>query len=249
MEAIGEADARNKCQIACEEYQKMLTNLCTTDVDCALVSAIDCALDGTYLNSSGQMIMGDPDGEQPLLTSQLPGFACDGEPMKLSDGPYLAFTGSAGLVTPEGVSAGLGNFRGFLGYKLSECNPGKCTITIDTLVGLTRDAEGGYSDAAGMGGLVELDGMGFQGTAPLVGMWHKNNKRLTFPSAELNAEFWANAVLVDGLEVTPGYAAYPVEIDQVVGRLAAEGGPLSLNLVVDMQVSGVVTVNLRTLAP
>lgn len=249
VEAISEADARNKCQIACEEYRKVLQDLCTTDVDCALVSTIDCALDGTYLNSSGQMIMGDPEGEQPILTSQLPGFACDGEPIKLSDGPYLPFAGSAGLVTPEGVSAGLGSFRGFLGYKLSDCNPGKCTITIDTLVGLTRDAEGGYSDASGMGGLFELKGMGFQASAPLVGIWHKNRKRLTFPSTELNAQFWANSLLVDGLEVTPGYSAYPVEIDQVVGSLAAEGGPLSLNLVADMQVYGVVTVNVRTLPP
>jgi hypothetical protein len=252
VEAVSDAEAVTKCQTLCNEYREAMEMECGDDVDCDVVTSIDCVLDGNYINSAGQQTNGDPGGEKPVKKSDLPSWECDGEPVKTGDGPFNLFAGSASLVTPEGVTAGVGNFNGYLGYSLSECGLLHCTITVDTLVGLTSGVEGGYCDAEGMGGLFEAQRTGFQMTAPISGKWHRLTNKVTFPTAVMNFQFWADAVLVDGAPVTPGYGAYSTEIDQIVGKLGKLGlkiGPLSLNFVLDLPFSGVVSVSLHTLPP
>lgn len=249
VDAVSELAARNQCQLDCGAYKMDMEETCADDATCDLVAGIDCNLDGSYINSDGMAIVGDPEGEQPVKKSLLTGWECDGEPVKVNEGPFKHFEGSATLVTPQGVSAGVGSFRGYLGYKLSGCTPSTCTVTIDTLVGLTRAVEGGYSDAAGMGGLFEVQQMGFQSTVPFTGTWNRSRKTVTFPDAVMSNQFWASAVLVDGIPVTSGYGAYTVETSQVVGTLITDDGPLALNFVLDLPLSGVVSVSLRTLPP
>lgn len=248
--AVSPEEATTICQDDCKEYRTMLEEACAGDPDCDVSTTIDCDLDGTYVNSSGMPISGDVGGEKPVLKSNVPSWECDGEALVGGGGSYHQFEGSATLVTPQGDSAGVGSFRGYLGYTLSGCTATECTITVDALVGLTKAVEGGYSDAAGAGGLFEVQGMGFQTTAPFSGTWSRVRDTVTFPDATMSTQFWADAVLVDGTPVTSGYGAYTIETDQIVGSLRTDDGPLSLNLTIDlMPFYGVVSVSLHTLDP
>lgn len=249
VDAPSDFAARVGCQQWCDQWRIAMEDACGKDVDCNVVTTIDCALDGTYVNNLGLQVLDDEEGEQPVKKSLLPNYACDGEPMKVGEGSFVQFEASAALITPQGVSAGIGSFRGFLGYNLSECTPGNCTITIDTLVGLTDAVEGGYSDAGGMGGMFEIHGMGFQATAPISGLWQRHPGRVIFPHEVMKTQFWAREVLIDGVPATSGYGAYNADIDRIVGTLAAEDGPLSLSLVLDMPYYGLVSVSLHTLPP
>ncbi|MDC0718383.1 hypothetical protein [Nannocystis bainbridge] len=247
---LSEADAASICEDDCKEYRKGMEEACAVDPDCAIVGSIDCDLDGSYVNSSGVSITGNPSGERPVLKSTLSGWECDGEALLPKDGAYHQFEGSATLVTPQGDSAGVSSFHGYLGYTLTACSPAQCTLTIDSLVGLTKAVEGGYSDAAGAGGLFEVQHMGFQTIAPFTGTWNRSRGTVTFPDATMNTQFWADAVIVDGTPVTSGYGAYNVETDQLVGSLRATDAPLTLNLTIDMMpFYGIVSVSLHTVPP
>lgn len=248
--ALSVEDAVTTCEKNCKEYRKTMKEDCDSDPDCLVQTTIDCDLDGTYVNSSGQAIAGDPTGEKPVLSSTLSGWECDGEALLPSEGSSHPFQGSATLITAEGVSAGVASFRGYLGYSLTECTSSTCTLTVDTLVGLTKAVEGGYSDAAGGGGMFEVQEMGFQSRAPFSGTWNIDRDTVSFPNAVLNTQFWAGAVLVDDAPVMSDYGVFTVETDQIVGSLGAAEGPLSLNLTIDMMpFYGVVSVSLHTLPP
>lgn len=248
--ALSQNDAVTKCQDDCQAYKDALEETCAGDAGCDLVTPIDCNLDGSYVNSSGQSIVGDPDGEKPVKKSLVSGWECDGELLALSDGPFNQFEAYATLVTPQGATAGVSSLRGYLGYKLPGCasNASTCTITIDTLVGFTSSIAGRYSERSGAGGVFEVQQMGFQSTAPFTGTWNRTRGTVTFPAALVNAQFWSRGVLIDSTPVTSEYGAYSIETDQIVGTLA-DGGPLSLNLFLDLPFSGAVSVSLRTVSP
>jgi len=247
VHAVSDPDARTKCQAWCNEYRIAMEDACDQDPDCTVHTTIDCALDGTYVNNMGQQVVGDLGGEQPVKKAMLPGYACDGEAAALGEGPFVQFVASASLVTPEGISADVGDIRGFLSYELSECTLFTCKITIDTLIGLTGAVEGGYTDSEGVGGMFEVHGMGFQTTAPFSGVWNRLFKKVYFPDCAVDTEYWAEAVHVEGLPITSGYRWYSAEIDDVVGKLKTKHGPLSLTLKLDLPESGMVSMSLYTL--
>ncbi|MCY1070386.1 hypothetical protein OV090_36925 [Nannocystis sp. RBIL2] len=241
--ALDVDDARSKCQDACEALNTDLDDKCD-NVGCSF-QPIDCVLDGNWTDEFGTPHAND-NFEKPKKIGTIDGYECDGEVLVIGEGPFTQFEGSGTIITPDGHSAGMTDVRGFLSYSLSSCSSTTCTITIDTLVGLTSHAEGGYTDAAGSGGTYELQQIGFQIRAPFSGTWDKIRKNITFPTDVMQAQFWGGPVLIDGVTVTDNAGVLNAEIDQIVGSLQSTTGPLTLNLTYQMSLFGTASASLQT---
>ncbi len=249
VDALNSGDALTQCQDRCGEFKTAMADLCKAP-DCEILRDVDCLLNGTYLAADGMVVVGDPMGEQPVLLEGEPSWECDGPPLQpllVDPGSLHAFEGTGVMITPEGVSVGMSGLRGYLSYSLSSCDAVTCTITIDALVSTTVHTEGGYTDAAGSGGVYILDGTGFWSSAPFSGTWYKERGTIAFPTATVSLDFWAGSAVVDGVGVAENAGPYPAEIDQVVGSLRSTQGPLTLNLNYEMPMSGTVSLSLRTL--
>lgn len=86
VDAPSELAARTGCQDLCNDWRMAMEAACAKDVDCKVVTTVDCALDGTYVNNMGKEVVGDLPGEQPVKKAELPNYACDGEPVTVGEG-------------------------------------------------------------------------------------------------------------------------------------------------------------------
>lgn len=225
QDAASTNDARLACQQDCDAFNKEVVKQCALK-GCTVVKEVDCVLDGN--------VDGEPDAfEGPHeATGECNSWRCpDGFDMLPAwDGSseFAHFTGSGSMIMNDGHVAGMSSIRGYIGFSLTNCTLSSCDVTVDALEGLTRYAQGGYTDAAGGGGTYEIENMGFRGRTAFSGTWDKARDTVSFPTAVIQAQFWASNVYIDGLPLPYGFEV--IEINQVVGSLSSETGPLTLNL-------------------
>lgn len=234
-----QAGAIIACEEDCKALNKSIQDKCV-EPDCVVVNAIDCVLDGN--------VNGLPDSlELPKLLSEVEtDWRCaDGfDSVPAWEGSSIVLFGSSGsLVVSDGHSAGMTSVEGYLGYTLTNCTDESCTITIDALESVSRHAEGGYTNAAGGGGVFGIERLGFRSRNAFSGLWNKTRGTVSFPAAIVEAQFWADMVYIDGLPVWGGVRV--TEIDQIVGSLRSAAGPLTLNLSHNLPEANV-TVSLTT---
>ncbi|WAS96786.1 hypothetical protein [Nannocystis punicea] len=245
--AQSQADAKSKCEDGCTNFNDSLTMACA-NAGCSVPKYVDCIFEGDWTDELNNDDIDGDEQEEPWKIDLVDAndWQCDGEPLIIGDGPFTQFEGSGTIITPDGHSAGMTGVQGFLSYSLSNCTATTCTITIDTLVGLTGHAEGGYTDAAGSGGTYELQQIGFQSRVPFSGTWDKIRKNITFPTDVMQAQFWGGPVLIDGVSVTDNGGVLNAELDQLVGSLQSTTGPLTLNMTYQMSLFGTASASLQT---
>lgn len=247
VSALDAGMARAKCDVICSTYQDDINNkvkaVCgDNNPDCRVVTEVDCAMDG--------IVNGDMDAfDAPEKLAETPGWECDGEVMvPVWDGvsELKLFEGAAALVTRDGLTVGMGNLTGFVGYTLPNCGPNDtiCQIDFDALQLLTHFVEGGYTDALGNGGTYTVDRMGLQALNVFSGTWYKSRGTISFPTAVIQAQIWGGDTTLNGDTVPGQFGVSVVVIDQIVGNLDSLLDPLSLNLTYNAP-EGTVSFSLR----
>lgn len=218
--AADESAARLKCEANCQMRNTFLDDLCVGP-GCTY-NAINCNLNP----------LEDPDDTPKLLSENTSTWECEPGGMIIpvwgGDTDLVLFDADGTMVLGDGTTASLLNVVGYLGFETTNCTATTCDLVIDALEGLSTNSAGYFMDAAGTSAPYSLKGFGFRASSVVTGQWDKIRGTVSFPTTTLAARFWADLLVYDGVELWPG--TQTIEIDQIVGSLTDEDGPLTLNL-------------------
>lgn len=238
VKAASASSARIKCEADCGGRNATLSDLCVAP-GCEIDAPINCDLNPQV----------DPDDTPHLLSEKDSEWKCDPDgdviPVWGGESEFVSFSASGALVLNDGTSASILGVRGYIGFELTKCKKNSCDVAIDALEAFSGNAFGFVTDASGNTVPYSLEGFGFRGANVVKGKWHKKRGTITFEEDIVEAQYWGDLLTYGDIEVFPGTQA--IEIDQIVGYLPDDEGPLTLNLAYNTPL-GTATVSLTTRA-
>lgn len=236
-------DAITKCEQDCNSFVDDLNTMLCPNAGCTVENPpVDCLLDGGAMGLDQQ--------ELPALFSEhstLWDCPEDQQFMKVWGGSSqpVNFAANAAVVFDGGITGGVSNIGGYLAYELSNCSLTQCDIAIDVLEGVTLNASGFFTDASGATSEWSVNGLSFRSVDVLHGTWVKSRGNVSFTTDTLVAEVWGDGATIDGFQTWVGHHTF--EVEQIVGSLGTETGPLTLNFAFNSPL-GTATASLTTVS-